>query len=234
MEALAAAMLAAGLASGVHCVGMCGGIVAAFDARGRRVIPVREAGARGPDWARRVAFNLGRITTYAVAGAAAGLAGQAAYAAAALPAQRVLQVAVSLILIVIALHLATNGRVLATLEALGLPLWRAVQPLAARMVQARTPAGAWLAGTAWGFLPCAMVYAALAAAAAAGDPLRGAVAMAAFGAGTLPFLLGAGWLAARIRAWRRTAAALLLGFGAFGLAHAAALDDSILRTILCL
>jgi len=36
-------MLVAGLARGVHCVGMCGGIVGAFAARG--VIPIRDARA---------------------------------------------------------------------------------------------------------------------------------------------------------------------------------------------
>jgi sulfite exporter TauE/SafE len=107
-----------------------------------------------------------------------------------------------------------------------------VQPVAARLLGAPTPLGAYAAGLAWGWLPCAMVYAALFAAAAAGDPVRGAAAMAAFGAGTLPFLLAAGWLAARLRAWRYTAAAAIAGFGIYGLAHAGALEG--VRSLLCL
>ena len=233
MEALAAAMFAAGLASGVHCVVMCGGIVAAFDIR--RTIPIRSAGP-GAFWTRRLCFNAGRITTYAAAGALAGMAGGAVYAAAALPAQAAWQVAASLLLILVGLHLAaagtSAGRLLGPLEALGAPLWRRVQPIAARLLGARAPLGAYAAGLAWGWLPCAMVYAALFAAAAAGDPLRGAAAMAAFGAGTLPFLLAAGWLAARLRAWRYTAAAAIAGFGVYGLAHAGALEG--VRGLLCL
>lgn len=240
MLALAAAMFAAGLASGVHCVAMCGGIVAAFDARGpqgtRAAIPIRDAAdtkARAPRWLRRLAFNLGRIATYAGAGALAGSAGQAAYAAAALPAQSVLQVVVNVMLLAIALNLLGNGRLLAAVESLGLPLWRRLQPAAARLLGAPTATRAALAGLAWGGLPCAMVYAAMVGAAAAGDPLRGAVAMASFGAGTLPFLLAAGWLAARVRAWRRAAAITLLAFGTYGLAHAGALHEAIRRTMLC-
>ncbi|HVP09258.1 MAG TPA: sulfite exporter TauE/SafE family protein [Burkholderiales bacterium] len=233
MEALAAAMFAAGLASGAHCVAMCGGIVAAFDAR--RTIPIRNAGQRA-SWARRLCFNAGRISAYAVAGAAAGAVGGAAYAAAATPAQALWQVAASVLLILIGLHLAAAGteagRLLGSLEALGAPLWRRVQPVAARLLGAPTPLGAYAAGLAWGWLPCAMVYAALFAAAAAGDPVRGAAAMAAFGAGTLPFLLAAGWLAARLRAWRYTAAAAIAGFGIYGLAHAGALEG--VRSLLCL
>lgn len=223
-------MFAAGLASGVHCVAMCGGIVAAFDVR--KTIPIRIAG-EGAFWARRLCFNVGRISTYAIAGAAAGALGGAAYAAAATPAQAVWQVAASALLILIGLHLAGAGRLLGSLEALGAPLWRRVQPVAARLLGAPTPLHAYAAGLAWGWLPCAMVYAALFAAAAAGDPLRGAAAMAAFGAGTLPFLLAAGWLAARMRAWRYTAAAAIAGFGIYGLAHAGALEG-IRRGLLCL
>jgi hypothetical protein len=230
VEALVAAMFAAGLASGVHCVAMCGGIVAAFDFQ--KTIPIRNSD-QGEIWARRLCFNAGRISTYAAAGALAGTAGGAAYAAAALPAQAAWQVAASLLLIVIGLHLAGAERLLGGLEALGAPLWRRVQPLAARLLVAPTPLRAYAAGLAWGWLPCAMVYAALIAAAAAGDPARGAAAMTAFGAGTLPFLLAAGWFAARLRAWRYTAAVAIAGFGVYGLAHAGALEG-IRRGLLCL
>ena len=234
MEGLLAALFAAGLASGVHCVAMCGGIVAAFDSQ--RVIPIRHAGP-GALWTHRLCFNAGRISTYAAAGALAGIAGGAAYAAAALPAQAAWQIAASVLLILIGLHLASAGgkmgRLLGALEPLGAPLWRRVQPVAARLLRPATPLRAYAAGLAWGWLPCAMVYAALVAAAAAGDALRGAAAMAAFGAGTLPFLLAAGWFAARLRAWRYTAAAAIAGFGIYGLAHAGALEG-LRRGLLCL
>jgi len=228
MDALLAAMFAAGLASGVHCVGMCGGIVAAFDSR--RVIAIRAK----TDWRRRIVFNLGRISTYAVAGAVAGLLGGAAYAAAALPAQTVLYVAANVMLVLMGLHLAGAGRLLGRLEELGAPVWRRIQPLAARLLPARTPAQAYAAGLVWGWLPCGMVYAALAGAMLAGSAARGALAMSAFGLGTLPFLLAAGWLASRLRAWRIAVGGAVLGFGAFGLAHAGGLGEAINRGLLCL
>ena len=238
MEAgIPVALFLLGLASGVHCVGMCGGIVAAFDTRVanpdvKRVIPIREE----IFWGRRVAFNLGRISTYAAAGAVAGSLGAAAYAAGALPAQEMLHLAANVMLVLVGLYLAGADRLLAPLESLGMPLWRRLQPLAARLLPARTMSGAYLAGLAWGWLPCAMVYAALAAAAFSGGAASGAIGMAAFGLGTLPFLLGAGWLASRLHAWRRTAGAAVLGFGVYGLAHAdaGALGEAIRRGLLCL
>jgi len=229
LPVMLSAMLAAGLASGVHCVGMCGGIVAAFDSR--RVVPIVPAGRT---WLRRLAFNAGRISTYSAAGAVAGAIGTAAYASGALPAQSTLQVLASIVLVVIGLHLAGAGRLLSPLEALGAPLWRRLQPAAARLMQAPGPTASFAAGLVWGWLPCAMVYAALAAAAFSGGPAQGALSMAAFGLGTLPFLLAAGWLARRLQRWRLAIGGMVLGFGVYGLAHAGALGDGIRQGLLCL
>jgi len=232
MELLAPALFAAGLASGVHCVGMCGGIVTAFDAGARPVIPIRPASEAGAG-ARRLAFNAGRISTYAAAGALVSFLGAVTYAAGVLPGQQALGIAAAAAMLLMGLYLLGLGRVLAPLEGLGAPLWRRLMPLAAKLLPARTWTQAYAAGVVWGFLPCAMVYAALGAAAFAGSPARGALAMLAFGLGTLPFLLAAGWLAARLRAWRAAAGAALIAFAAFSLFQSTALGDEIRRGLLC-
>ena len=79
---------------------------------------------------------------------------------------------------------------------------------------------ALLAGLAWGWIPCGMVYAALPLALVAGGPWQGALVMLAFGAGTLPSMVTATIafekiarsLAARATL-RNIAGALLLAFG---------------------
>lgn len=226
--ALPLALAATGFASGVHCVGMCGGIVCAFCANGGGV-------------PRQLAFNLGRISSYAAAGAAAGLAGGAgAWIAGALPAQTALYALANVMLLLVGLHLAGVGGWLARIESLGAPLWRRLQPLAARLLPARTPAQAYAAGLVWGWLPCGLVYGALAAAAFAGSPAAGALAMLAFGLGTLPNLLAAGLAAGRVRALaarravRIAAGSVVFGFGLAGFAHAAGVGEAIRRGLLCL
>ncbi len=235
---LLAALFVAGLASGVHCVGMCGGIVAAFGTQ--RVIPVVPAHApRGADFARQLAFNGGRISSYALGGALAGLAGgAAALLADAVPVQALLYVVANVMLVLVGLYLMGAARLLTGLEALGGPLWRRLQPYAARGLGARTLPHAYAAGLAWGWLPCGLVYGALAAAAFAGSPAGGALAMLAFGLGTLPNLLAAGFAAVQLRRWfarravRVAAGAVVLGFGTFGLTHAAGLSESVRRGLL--
>lgn len=211
-------MLLLGLVSGVHCVAMCGGFVAAFNG-----IPIRVE--RNERWRRTLAFNAGRVTSYAIAGAAAGTLGHALNAA--FGAQSFLYVVANLLLIFIGLHL---GGWFSGIEKIGLPLWRRLQPFAARAMRRN----AYAAGLFWGWMPCGLVYGALAVAAFAGSAPGGAAAMAAYGLGTLPWLLGAGaafaWLQKRMI--RAVAGSAVLAFGAYGLANAAGMNE--VRAFLCL
>jgi uncharacterized protein len=221
--ALAFALFAGGLASGLHCAGMCGGISAGFSLL-----------HKGEIWKRQLAFNAGRVTSYAAAGAAAGALGSAAaYAAAALPAQTFFYFFSSAFVLLAGMHLWGMPLPLSTLERIGVPVWRRIQPLAARFLPARTLPQAYAAGLAWGWLPCGLVYGALAAAVFSGGAAQGAVAMAAFGAGTLPWLFIAGVAAAKLRGWtglamlRRLSGALLIALGGFGVAHAGGLGRAL-------
>jgi sulfite exporter TauE/SafE len=58
----------------------------------------------------------------------------------------------------------------------------------------------------WGFLPCGMVYSMLLVATLAGSTAKGAATMLCFGLGTVPAVLAAGLMSAkllRLRAGRR-------------------------------
>jgi uncharacterized protein len=227
--ALPLGLFAVGLASGLHCAGMCGGISASFSLLQKEKI-----------WKRQFAFNAGRITSYAAAGAAAGALGSAAaYAAAVLPAQTFFYFFSSALILLAGMHFWGMPLPVSTLERIGVPVWRRVQPLAARLLPARTLPQAYAAGLAWGWLPCGLVYGALAAAVFSGGAAQGAAAMAAFGAGTLPWLFIAGVAAAKLRGWaglatlRRLTGALLIGLGGFGVAHASGLSETLRQTLAC-
>ena len=211
MAALIASMFVLGLASGVHCVAMCGGFVAAFQG-----IPIRKAEKR--DWSGLALFNAGRIASYAAAGSIAGIVGSLA------GAQTTLYALANVVLIVIGLHLA-GLPLLDSIEGLGKPLWRRIRPLVS------TRRSTFALGLLWGWLPCGLVYAALAASAFAGSAAGGAVAMAAYGLGTAPWLMGAGAGVALLD--KRIAGAAVLALGAYGLAHAEGIQGGV-RAILCL
>lgn len=234
--------LVLGAASGVHCVGMCGGIVAAFSSQRSIVRIVRDRGTvqDRPRAALLALFNLGRVGAYTLAGAIAGAIGAGAYAAGVAGLQVGLFVVANLLLVLLGLYLAGLSPALAKLESLGKPLWRRIQPVAARLLPADTPLRAFVAGSVWGWLPCGLVYGMLATAVASGSPLSGALAMFAFGMGTVPNLMLAGLAFSRVHRWatrpglRRIAGGVVLGFGLVGLARAAELGELVRRGLFCL
>src|SRR5262245_34062317 len=215
-------MAALGLASGVHCAGMCGGIVTAFSLSGLH--GHRAKASSNPISLRLIVFNAGRISSYALGGAIAGAIGALGWYASG--AQAALSVVASVVLALVGMHLAGLRGPMRLLESFGLPLWRRIQPFAAYLTKREGIAPAFAAGLAWGWLPCGLVYGALTAAAFAGSPGKGALGMLAFGLGTAPWLLAAGVVAARLRAWmakkpvRLGVGGTVLGFGVWGLAHA--------------
>ncbi|KAF1041375.1 MAG: hypothetical protein GAK35_03338 [Herbaspirillum frisingense] len=249
-----------GLMGSIHCIGMCGGIVgalssaaparaaapsssilryapAAQNAASRiisiQAVPALRAQAQPilHDLARVLCYNLGRLSSYALAGAlaggiAAGLLRGADVLGWLAPAQRLAYAAANIVLVLLGLYLTQWWTALARIEKLGDGLWSALRPLALRFVPVDTPAKALLLGSLWGWLPCGMVYSALLTALMAGSAPAGALTMLAFGAGTLPVLLAAGLSGARLRqmasrpAWRRAAGIVVLVFGALGLLRA--------------
>jgi sulfite exporter TauE/SafE len=209
---LAGSAALVGFLGSVHCIGMCGGIAGALAQAAAR-------GGRGLRLLTLSCYSLGRITSYAVAGALVSAAGFILAGPLGWRGPLVLRTLAGIILVALGLTVSGWWPLLRHLEALGLGLWRRVSPLAARIQPVASPPRAFLLGLLWGWLPCGLVYSALLSAAAAGSAPGGALVMTSFGLGTLPALLAAGALAqqlaglARRRGIRGGAGLLILSFG---------------------
>lgn len=228
------AVFLVGLLGGTHCAAMCGGIVAALTVR----LPGRSP--RHPVWALHLAYNIGRIGSYTVAGALVGTIGSLGLLFnEILPVQMLLYVVANLMLVALGLYLTGVTRSLALVERLGQRLWVRIQPLSARFLPAQDISQALPLGVLWGWLPCGMVYSVLTTALVSGSAARGAGLMLAFGLGTLPNLLLAGLLLRRLRELIRApllrlgSGLLVLGFGVFGLANATTLGGRLWEGIIC-
>ena len=209
-----------GLLGGVHCLTMCGGLVSSLALGldpGRRQDPLRQLPLQ-------LGYNLGRVAGYGMAGALAGTFGAILLQLDSFQiAQRVLYGLAGLVMILLGLYLGGWWRILALTERLGLRLWRRLEPLSRRWLPVRHFRQAVAIGLIWAWLPCGLVYSVLITAVATGSPLDGALLMLAFGAGTLPNLLGIGLLAgaaARLveQVWlRQLAGVIVIGFGVYAL-----------------
>ena len=182
-----------GLLGGGHCLGMCGGLMGALTL----AIPPERRGQR---LRLLLAYNLGRILSYTLAGLLIGLAG---WAVASGPAASVLRTIAALLLIAMGLYLAGWWSGLTRIEALGRGLWRFIQPLTRRFMPVTSLPRALVLGGLWGWLPCGLVYSTLLWAASQGNALDSAALMLAFGLGTLPVLLATGLAAERLTALLR-------------------------------
>ena len=111
MEAGFAAVFLIGLLGGVHCIGMCGGIVGALTLQTPRRLRA---------WSMHLAYSTGRIASYTAAGAIMGLLGGAGLMFNhVLPVQLLFYVLANLVLIGLGLYLAGVTNQLVRLASLG-------------------------------------------------------------------------------------------------------------------
>jgi sulfite exporter TauE/SafE len=208
------AAFVAGLAGSIHCLAMCGGLSAALGLRAHRLgaSPKRTLG-------HALSYQAGRLASYSLAGALAGMTVGLLQAMFDLEhLQVMLRALAGLVLIGAAIGILFRVRPLARIEKLGAQVWRYLAPLA-RSIPANRFSGSLLLGMLWGWLPCGMVYSMLLIAALAGNPVKGAATMLCFGLGTVPTVLTAGLASAqilRLNAGRRlnvVFGSLLLAFG---------------------
>ncbi len=191
-----------------HCVGMCSPFVL-FVSR-RYAAP---AAGRGAAFRAQLWYTLGRVVTYVLLGAIAGaLGGVVQLAGALLGLQRAASVLAGALLALWAL---------AALSDL-VPGFSAGGRLFGKLAKAfhgNAPGHPLATGLFLGLLPCGLLYSAVLAAVARGGPLQGALALALFGLGTAPALLGlslADELLARRRAMlNRLSQAFVLAMGAW-------------------
>jgi sulfite exporter TauE/SafE len=166
-----------GLLGSSHCVGMCGGFVITLGATQPRL---------SENLRRQIAYALGRVFTYSVAGAAAGYGGwRLAY-----HLQPLINVQAILFLVAGGL-LIIQGLLAAGVLSFPWPASTSCPGARSFAGLLRTPGlgVAFIAGLLNGLIPCGLVYAYLALAISTGTLVHGLLTMAVFGLGTLPVMV---------------------------------------------
>lgn len=196
--ALVGAALVMGLASGPHCVAMCGAASAAVI----RIVPVQPHTGSGSGGTgtpailgAQGAFHLGRAAGYAVAGGvAAASVGGLALASEQVAALRPLWTLLHVFVFAWGAILAIAGRQPVWTQRIGRRLEARLRPLGAA-----TPLGVLATGALWVAMPCGLLHSALLLASLGNRPLDGGLAMLAFAAGSGLSLAFGPWLWRRLR-----------------------------------
>jgi len=185
-----------GLMGGVHCVGMCGGIVGALSFASQDNNNQKKTSV----FSLLLAYNFGRLFSYSLAGGLMGSIGWLISQWSDIQQlQIIMQLAAGLLMLMMGLYISGWWMGLVRLEKMGGYAWQYIQPVAKKILPVTSPLQAVSLGVLWGWLPCGLVYSVLIWSVSAGDFQQGALLMLSFGLGTLPNLLAMGLFANQLR-----------------------------------
>jgi len=205
-----------GLLGGVHCVGMCGGIVGAL-CLGLNQDSLQAQNKTRSSLPYLLSYNAGRVLSYTLAGilmGGIGWLGSHLFDIYAL--QKSLEIIAAIFMLALGLYIAGWWKILARVEKLGgNVIWKRLEPLGRRFMPVKTYGHAFLLGLIWGWLPCGLVYSVIIWTISTQSPLEGGLLMLSFGLGTLPNLLLMGVFAASLnqfiqQAWVRQVAGFMI------------------------
>ncbi len=169
-----------------HCIGMCGGIVVAYSST-----KIDQTSSYIQQTASHLAYNFGRVTTYAILGAIFGFVGQVV---AFTPTTKgVLFLITGVLMILAGLSLIGNIKFLNSAEwSVSKYSW--YQNTFRSLMTSKSYKSFYLLGMLNGIIPCGLVYSFAIFAASTASPLYGALVMALFGLATIPALLFLGFV----------------------------------------
>jgi len=159
-----------GFFSTLHCIGMCGGIIGALSLS----LPIDIRNNKPRLFTFVLSYNIGRLISYSVAGLIAGAVGTSVLQSAGFDqGHAVLRIIGVAMMVAIGLYLTGWLPQLASIEKMGIPVWKRLEPIGRRL----------------------------------GDAIHGALTMLAFGLGTLPTLITAGFMTSWITRFAHSARA---------------------------
>ena len=210
-----------GLLGGVHCVGMCGGIVGALcfgleDNLGKNQNTTAQQNFK-KIFPFLLSYNAGRISSYTLAGILMGSIGWlGSHLFTLYSVQQTLEIIAASFMLALGLYIAGWWKGLAKVEYWGgKVIWKRLEPLGRRFMPVTSYRHAFLLGLVWGWLPCGLVYSVIIWTISTQSPLEGGLLMLSFGLGTLPNLLLMGVFASTLtqfiqQPWVRQVAGILI------------------------
>jgi sulfite exporter TauE/SafE len=206
-----------GLLGGVHCVGMCGGIVGALCLGLDDGLNKTAQQNFKKTFPFLLLYNTGRISSYTLAGILMGSIGWlGSHLITLYSIQQTLEIIAAVFMLALGLYIAGWWKGLAKIERWGgKVIWQRLEPIGRKFMPVRSYPHALFLGLVWGWLPCGLVYSVVIWTISTQSPLEGGLLMLSFGLGTLPNLLLMGVFASTLtqfiqQSWVRQVAGMLI------------------------
>ncbi len=206
-----------GLLGGVHCVGMCGGIVGALCLGLDDGLNKTAQQNFKKTFPFLLLYNAGRISSYTLAGILMGSIGWlGSHLFTLYSIQQTLEIIAAAFMLALGLYIAGWWKGLAKVERWGgKVIWQRLEPIGRKFMPVRSYPHALFLGLVWGWLPCGLVYSVVIWTISTQSPLEGGLLMLSFGLGTLPNLLLMGVFASTLtqfiqQPWVRQVAGMLI------------------------
>lgn len=167
-----------------HCIGMCGGFIVAYSST-----KIDASMSRGAQLIRHSAYNLGRVSSYAILGMIFG--GLGSLFMISMEMHGALFIFAGVLMIITALSMLGLSKLLHALEH-SFSNFKIFKLLFSRLIKSKSIKSFFALGMMNGFFPCGFVFFFAAKAASSASILHGGAIMAIFGLATIPTLLALG------------------------------------------
>ena len=187
---LAVSAFLLGLFGGFHCIAMCSGL---------SQIAISPRASQTADWRAEFTYLAGRIAGYSALGLAVASAGGAlTWSSQSFSIFKAIWILLNALLLVFGGLLVWTGRQPALVSGMARRIWDWIQPTI-RKLSSPGLSRPFILGVCWGFMPCGLLWSALALAVLAPTPVAGALIMAVFAISSSGYLTLIGRLQHRLQ-----------------------------------
>jgi uncharacterized protein len=167
-----------------HCIGMCGGFIVAYSST-----KIDSSMSRTSQLIRHSAYNIGRVSSYAILGMIFG--GLGSLFVITMEMHGALFIFAGVLMIITALSMLGLSKLLHALEH-SFSNFKIFKLLFSRLIKSKSIKSFFALGMMNGFFPCGFVFFFAAKAASSASIIDGGLIMAVFGLATVPTLLALG------------------------------------------
>lgn len=181
-----------GLVGNIHCLGMCSGIILLLSLN-------LSENKKNEKLLYQIYYNTGRIIGYLIINVIAFTLGIIIIKTLGIENTKFLKLISGITLILISTYLISSINLIKKFEQFGSKIWIQIKKITKIIIPVKNPIQAIILGILWANIPCGLVYSTLIWSISSGSIVKSLTLMILFGLGTLPSMLGLGFISTKTK-----------------------------------